>query len=204
MPEGSKPKPAETPATEREGQERQAASAVLDDLESLRNRAGTAEKERDQYLALLQRTRADFENYQKRFHRDLAEERRYAHSALARDLLTVLDNLERALEAAREKGEKGPLIQGVTMVQAQLLDVFRRFGITRLDARSQPFDPSQHEAVLEEPRSDLVPGTVTRVLEPGYRLHERVLRPARVAVSSPPRREKETSRGIAPPGRQMP
>src|SRR2546422_10070764 len=114
MPEESKPKPVEKPATEREGPEPQAASAVLDDLESLRNRAGTAEAERDQYLALLQRTRADFENYQKRLHRDLAEERRYAHAALARDLLTVLDNLERALEAAREKGEKGPLIQGGT------------------------------------------------------------------------------------------
>src|SRR5690242_63452 len=110
--------------------ETQAASAVLEDLESLRNRVTVAEQKRDEYLALLQRTKADFENYQKRFQRDLAEERRYAHAAFARELLPVLDNLQRALEAARQAKEHGPLTQGVNLVQAQLLDIFRRFGIT--------------------------------------------------------------------------
>jgi molecular chaperone GrpE len=178
MPEQRKP--------EMDGSEVQAASAVLEDLEALRNRVGAAEQQRDLYLALLQRTRADFENYQKRMQRDLAEERRYAHAAFARELLPILDNLQRALDAARQEGEKGPLIQGVTLVQTQLLDIFRRFGITPIDAQGQPFDPRLHEAVLEEPRADVPAGTVLRVLEPGYRLHDRILRPARVVVAASP------------------
>jgi molecular chaperone GrpE len=166
--------------------EARAASAVLDDLESLRSRVTVAEQERDEYLGLLQRTRADFENYQKRIQRDLAQERRYAHAAFARELLPVLDNRQRALEAARQQAEKGPLIQGVALVQSQLLDLFGRFGVTPIDARGQPFDPHLHEAVRQQPRNDVPPGTVVEVLEPGYRLHERVLRPARVVVAAPP------------------
>jgi molecular chaperone GrpE len=167
--------------TEAEGQ---AASAVLEDLESLRSRASDAEQQRDEYLALLQRTRADFENYQKRIQRDLAEERRYAHAALARELLPILDNLQRALDAAQQKKEKGPLMQGVTLVQSQLFDILRRFGITRIDPTGEPFDPAMHEAVQQQPRSNVAPGTVIQVLEPGYRLHERILRPAKVVVAA--------------------
>jgi molecular chaperone GrpE len=75
-------------------------------------------------------------------------------------------------------------VQGVALVQTHLLDVFRRFGITPIDALGQPFDPHLHEAVQQQPRADVVPGTVVEVLEPGYRLQERVLRPARVVVAS--------------------
>jgi molecular chaperone GrpE len=169
-----------------EGPEAQAASAVLEDLEALRNRVTVAEQQRDEYLALLQRVRADFENYQKRIQRDLVEERLHAHGAFARELLPVLDNLQRALEAARQQGEKGPLVQGVDMVRSQLLDIFGRFGITPIDALGQPFDPNLHEAVMQQPRADAAPGTVVEVLEPGYRLRDRVLRPARVVVAAPP------------------
>jgi molecular chaperone GrpE len=171
-----------------DGLERQAATAVLDDLDALRERAGAAERERDEYLALLQRTRADFENYQKRVQRDLAEERRFAHSPFARELLPVLDNLRRALDTARTGRENDPVIQGVALVQSQLLDVFNRFGVTPIDALGRPFDPTVHEAVAQEPRSDVAPGTVVEVHEPGYRLHERVVRPARVVVASSPNR----------------
>ncbi len=167
-----------------EGLQRQAASAVPEDLESLRTRLGAAEQQRDEYLVLLQRTRADFENYQKRVQRDAAEERRYAPAALARELLPALDNLQRAVEAVGKQGDGGALVQGVTMVQAQLLDALRRFGITAIDALGQPFDPAWHEAVMQQPRPGVAPGTVVQVLEPGYRIHERVLRPARVVVSA--------------------
>jgi molecular chaperone GrpE len=174
------------PRAEVRGAKPQAAPEAVEDAGSPRDRLGAAERERDEYLGLLQRTRADFENYQKRVQRDLAEERRHAHAPLARELLAVLDNLQRALDAARGDGEGGALTQGVTMVQSQLLDVFRRFGITPIEAQGQPFDPMVHEAVLQQPRPDMAPGTVTQVIEPGYRLHERVLRPARVAVAAAP------------------
>jgi molecular chaperone GrpE len=166
-----------------EGPEIRPESAVGEDAESLRDRLKVAEQQRDDYLALLQRTRADFENYQKRIRRDLAEEQPYAIADFARELLTVRDNLQRAIVSVREEAEKSPLVQGVALVQSQLLDTFGRFGITPIDALGQPFDPSVHEAVLQQPRDDVNPGTVVDVLEPGYRLHGRVLRPAKVVLA---------------------
>jgi len=157
-----------------------------DDVQALRTRAETAEKARDEYLDLAQRTRADFENYQKRVQRDQAQERRYAQAPLAGDILTALDNLERATAAAQQAGEKGPLVQGVALVQQQLLDILRRHGVTRIEAQGQPFDPNRHQAVMQQPSREHPPSTVVQVLEPGYMIHDRVLRPARVAVSAAP------------------
>jgi molecular chaperone GrpE len=149
------------------------AAQVLQDLEQLRD-------ERDRFLTLLQRTRADFENYQKRAQRDLEQERRYVHTPLIRDLLPALDNLERALAAVKEES---PLSKGVAMVHAQLLDTLKRYGITPIEAANQPFDPHFHQAVMQQPAADQVPNTVLQVLEPGYRYHDRVLRPSKVVVS---------------------
>jgi molecular chaperone GrpE len=161
------------------------ATAVLDDLEALKTRAVSAEQERDQFLALLQRTRADFENYEKRVQRDHAQERRYLAGILALDLLPSLDNLERAINAAKQAGEAGPLVQGVVLVQAQLLDVLRRHGITPIEAEGQPFDPTRHEAVMQQPAPEKPPHTVLQVVERGFMIHDRVLRPAKVIVSAP-------------------
>jgi molecular chaperone GrpE len=164
----------------------EAGDRVLADLEALRTKLQAAEQARDQYLDLAARTKADFENYQKRVQRDLATERRYAQAPLAADLLGALDNLERATAAARQAGEAGPLVQGVAMVHAGLLDALRRHGVTRMDALGQPFDPTRHEAVMQQPTAAHPPMTVVMVLEPGYLIHDRVLRPARVAVSTLP------------------
>jgi molecular chaperone GrpE len=163
-----------------------AGEQVRGDLEALRARAEAAEQSRDEYLTLAQRTRADFENYQKRVQRDTAQERRYAEAPLALDLLPALDNLERATAAAQQAGEKGPLVQGVAMVQNQLLDVLRRHGVTRIDAQGQPFDHDLHEAVMQQPSKDVPPNTVLQVLEHGYRIHDRLLRAAKVIVSKSP------------------
>lgn len=168
------------------GAEQAVATAVMEDLEALRARAERAERDRDELRDLAQRTRADFENYQKRLQRDLAQERRYAEGPLAADLLPALDNLDRATAAAQQAGETGPLVQGVAMVQAQVLDVLRRHGVTPIDAQGQPFDPNRHQAVMQQPSEGVPPGTVLQVLEPGYMIHERVLRPARVVVSAAP------------------
>jgi molecular chaperone GrpE len=169
-----------------EGAEGEAASAVLEDLEALRERTSAVEKERDEFRGLLQRTRADFENYQKRMKREISQERRYCHGGLALDLLPILDNFERALEAARQAGETGPLVQGVVMTQAQVLDVLKRHGITRIEAQDKPFDPTLHQAVMQQPSADQPPHTVLQVLEQGYMIADRVLRPARVIVSAAP------------------
>jgi molecular chaperone GrpE len=164
----------------------EAATAVLEDLEALRERASALEQERDEFRTLLQRTRADFENYQKRAQREASQERRYWHGSLALDLLPILDNFERAVTAAKQAGETGPLVQGVAMVQSQILDVLRRHGITRIEAQGQPFDPNLHQAVMQQPSKEQPPNTVLQVLEQGFMLHDRVLRPARVVVAVPP------------------
>jgi molecular chaperone GrpE len=165
--------------------------APVDDVAALKEKLQTAEQEREKYHDLAVRAQADFENYQKRFQRDLAQERRFAQLPLAADLLGPLDNLERAIAAAQQAGEKGPLAAGIGMVQSQFLDVLRRHGITRMEAQGAAFDPNLHQAVMQQPSKDYKPFTVLQVLEPGYMIHDRVLRPARVIVSTAPEHEKK-------------
>jgi molecular chaperone GrpE len=175
---------AEQKTPPQEGQVQETQPLVEADV--LRARLQTMERQRDEYLDLAKQTRADFENYQKRAARDLATERRFAQSPLANDLLPALDNLERAITAATQAGDNGPLAQGVSMVQTQLLDILRRHGVSRMEAQGQPFDPNLHQAVVQQASADHPPQTVLQVLEPGYMLHDRVLRPARVVVSTAP------------------
>jgi molecular chaperone GrpE len=149
------------------------------ELEALRKKAG----ERDQYLDLLQRTRAEFENYQKRVQKDREQERRYMSGEVLSNLLPVLDNLERAVAATQQAGEKGPLVEGVAMVQNQFLELFKRYGVTRIDAQDKAFDPHLHQAVMQQEAADKPANTVVQVLEQGYLNQDRVLRPAKVIVS---------------------
>ncbi|MFL5243923.1 MAG: nucleotide exchange factor GrpE [Gemmataceae bacterium] len=160
------------------------AIAVLNDLEALRTRAEVAEQKRDEYLDLVKRTQADFENYQKRAQREAVLERKFAHASLAADLLPALDNLERATAAAEQAGDEGALVKGVLMVQAQLLEILKRHGVTPIDAQGKPFDPNLHQAVNQMPSAAFPPGSVIKVLEQGFMIHDRVLRPTRVTVST--------------------
>lgn len=164
----------------------QTPAPAAGEIEALKGRLQKAETQREEYLDLARQVRAEFENYQKRNQRDLATERRYAQMPLAGDLLPALDNLERAINAARQAGDHGSLAQGVVMVQTQLLDALRRHGVTPIEAQDQPFDPNLHQAVMQMPSAEVPPQTVLQVLEQGYRVHERVLRPARVIVSTTP------------------
>ncbi|MFN4260153.1 MAG: nucleotide exchange factor GrpE [Gemmataceae bacterium] len=157
---------------------------VEEDLNTLRARLEAAEQERSELLELVKRTQADFENYQKRSQRDAQQERRYWNAPLVLDLLTAIDNLERATAAAQQAGETGPLTQGVALVHSQLLDVLKRHGVTRIEAQGQPFDPHLHQAVMQKPAADHPANTVLEVLQHGYLIHDRVLRPASVVVST--------------------
>jgi molecular chaperone GrpE len=151
-----------------------------EELENLKKLAG----ERDQYLDLAARTRAEFENYQKRMQREREMDRKYAFGPLAENLLPILDNLDRAVQAAKQVGETGPLVQGVAMVQAQFLEMLKRNGVTRIDAEGKPFDPNLHQAVMQKPEASVEPNTVVQVIEQGFLNQDRVLRPAKVIVST--------------------
>lgn len=152
--------------------------------ETVEAQLAAAQQERDQYLDRLRRTQADFDNYQKRMQRDMQQERRYALFPLAADLLPVLDNLGRAIAAAQQAGETSALAQGVAMVQSQFVDALKRHGIVPIEALNQPFDPNLHQAVMQRP-SDQPPNSVIEVVQPGFMIHDRVLRPAAVVISAP-------------------
>jgi molecular chaperone GrpE len=152
----------------------------VEDLEKLKKQAA----ERDQYLDLAARTRAEFENYQKRMQRDREQERKYSFGPLAEMLLPILDNLDRAIQAGKQAGETGPLVQGVAMVQSQLVELLKRNGVTRIEAEGKPFDPNLHQAVMQKPSADVEPNTVVMVIEQGFMNQDRVLRPAKVIVST--------------------
>jgi molecular chaperone GrpE len=141
--------------------------------------------ERDKYLDLAQRTQADFENYRKRAAKDAATAGERVKAGLVRELLPVLDNLERALATAvHDDGDSSPVVEGVRLVRADLAGVLERTGVESFDPAGEPFDPTVHEALSTRPAPEGVhPGVVVDVVEKGYRLNDTVLRPARVIVS---------------------
>jgi molecular chaperone GrpE len=142
----------------------------------------TVTTERDEYLDLVQRVQADFENYRKRSVRDQERLVAHAHERLVRELLPVLDDLERALEAA-ERHEEAQLVEGVKLVENSLRAALAKEGLTEVDTNGR-FDPHVHEALLTQPSEDAEPGTVLEVVQRGYRLGDKVVRPARVIVST--------------------
>jgi molecular chaperone GrpE len=147
------------------------------------------------------RSHAELENYRKRAQRELADERKYAVVPLVRDLLPVVDNLERAMDAANKQietlarsaseGKAGSpttdiahLLDGVKMVATQLESVLKQHEAVRIDTVGTPFDPNFHQALAQEPSDEHPAGTITRAAQSGYKLHDRVIRPAQVFVST--------------------
>jgi molecular chaperone GrpE len=150
--------------------------AAVDPLESVT-------RERDEYLDALQRLKAEFDNYRKRVARDQRELAARAHERLMKELVPVLDDLERALEAA-SRHEEAQLEEGVRLVHRAFADVLAREGLVQIETDGK-FDPHTQEALLSQP-SDEEEGNVIQVLQKGYSLGDRVLRPARVVVSGGP------------------
>ena len=142
-----------------------------------------AAKERDEYLEALQRLKAEFDNYRKRVARDQQELAARAHERLVKELVPVLDDLERALEAVAEH-EEAKLEEGVRLVHRSLADLLAREGLIEVETDGK-FDPHTQEALLSQP-SDEEEGSVLQVLQKGYSLGERVVRPARVVISAGP------------------
>ena len=139
----------------------------------------------DEYLALAQRTQADFENFRKRMARDVRAAEARGMSRLARELLPALDNLDRAIAAveASDGEDEHHLTKGIRLVQSELASALARTGIEAYAVKGERFDPVHHEAVAQAPVQGAEPGSIVEVLQSGYRLGELVLRPARVIVA---------------------
>jgi len=155
---------------------------VTEAEQTLEEQLAALEAERDEYLSDLKRVAADFENYRKRAARDQESLVARAHERLVKELLPVLDDLERALAAAEEH-EEAKLEEGVRLVHRELDDALAREGLAEIETDGQ-FDPHVHEALLSQPSSE-EEGTVIEVVQKGYKLGDRVLRPARVVVAAP-------------------
>jgi molecular chaperone GrpE len=156
--------------------ERAAAEEVEHDLDALVARA----KERDEYLALAQRTQADFENYRKRMGRENAAALDRGVAKVAKELLPALDHLEHALKAVEGHED---VLKGFALVRDEIVAALGRVGIEAFSPQGEPFDPNEHEAMTAQPSEEHGSGTVIDVYQRGYRLNGAILRPARVVVA---------------------
>jgi molecular chaperone GrpE len=155
---------------------------VTEAEQTLEERLAAVEAERDERVDDLKRVAADFENYRKRVARDQESLVARAHERLVKELLPVLDDLERALAAAEEH-EEAKLEEGVRLVHRSLASALEREGVAEIETNGR-FDPHVHEALLSQP-SEAEEGSVLEVLQKGYRLGDHVIRPARVIVAGP-------------------
>lgn len=132
------------------------------------------------------RLQAEMENLRSRTSREIAEQARYAAMPLVRDLLPTIDNIERAIEAAAQAGEAPALLEGFKLVHQQLLTILQQHNCTQIEAQEEVFDPQYHAAILQQPSDEVPAGHVLMVTQTGYKLHDRVVRPAQVIVSTGP------------------
>ena len=139
----------------------------------------------DRFRDLALRSQADFENYKKRAAREKEDAMKYANSSLLQRLVSILDNFELGLVAAKTESERSPIYSGMVLVQKQLNDLLEENGLQAIEAEGKKFDPNLHEAIAHEPGEN-PEGTVIRQAGRGYRFKDRLLRPARVVVSSGP------------------
>jgi molecular chaperone GrpE len=181
--EEEKEQVAEPEAAERPPQEPEpdAPEEEQPEAEEAPDPLAEAEAKRDEYLELARRTQADFENYRKRAAKDLAAAGTRAKLGLVRDLLPVVDNLERALESAEASDG---LAEGVRLVLSDLQGVLVREGIEAVEPAGERFDPTVHEALSTRPQDGAEPGVVLDVVQKGYLMDDTVVRPARVVVSA--------------------
>jgi molecular chaperone GrpE len=192
------PEPANTPA----GGETEAAA--IDPVEALAREAAD-------YKDKLLRTLAEMENLRRRTEREIADARHYGISSFARDILAVADNMDRALQALdadlREKAEAGTkaLLDGVELTERELLKVLEKHGVKRFEPLGERFDPNLHQAMYEVTDPSVPAGQVVQVVQAGYMIADRILRPALVAVAkggpkSPPQSQANDNVGEMPPG----
>jgi len=156
-------------------------TAEKDPLAELEGKVAALEKEKKENWDRYLRAAADLENMRKRQKREIEDAKFDAKNKILKEMLPVVDNLERAIEHASQAGTN-PIVEGVQLVLRQFTTAFERLEVTAIDALSQPFDPNLHEAISQQ-ESDQPPGTVVQVLQRGYRSQDRLLRPALVVVA---------------------
>ena len=162
------------------------------ELEKLRQDLAAKELEAKNNYDLFLRQSADLENFKKRVAREKEEAFKYGNEALVKDLLPMLDNLERALEHAELGGDGKPLLEGVELVLKGFLEILEKHGVTQISAKGETFDPQKHEAFAQVESKDHEPNTVVQELHKGYFLRDRLLRASLVSVAKLPESNEES------------
>ena len=162
-------------------------------FEEVKREAEASDKEAEEYLDHLKRLKAEFENYKKRTQREMDQLRKFANESLIKDVLLSVDNLERALAISYNNHEDAfkALREGVEMTLKGLLDTLKRFGVAPVESLGKPFDPNLHHAISQQESDKHPENTVLEELQKGYRLRERLIRPAMVVVSKKPNAKQE-------------
>jgi molecular chaperone GrpE len=186
---GDQPRPHRTRAEERIAELDTSPTTLLAQIEELRGQVVAAEQEAADTKQSLQRTAADFANYRRRTEQDREANLGLANEALLAKLLAIVDDFDRAITNMPEELKGQPWVEGVSAIDRKLRQLLDSEGLTPIEAQGQPFDPHQHEAVVHEETSKYPEGTVTTEFQRGYRLRDRVLRPALVAVAKSPSKE---------------
>jgi len=177
----------EAAASKRDLSEDTTIEQLKSDLDQVRQEAA------DEHDRLL-RLSAEFDNYKKRMDRQAEEFKKYANESLLKELLTVVDNLERAISSTDvDKGvnSEACVIEGVEMTLNEVLKILQKFNVTPIEAKGKPFDPVYHDAMMQEETDEYPENTVINELQKGYLIHDRLLRPAMVVVSKPKSKDKE-------------
>ena len=157
-----------------------------DPMKALEAKFEAKEKEAEENYDRLLRLSAEFENYKKRSSREIDEFRKFANQSLIKEMLSVVDNLELAMNSTNShEAINKDLLQGLEMTHREILKVFEKFNVKPIDAKGQPFDPTFHEAVMQEETNDYAKNTVINEMQRGYMIHERLLRPSMVVVAKP-------------------
>ncbi|MGB1918327.1 MAG: nucleotide exchange factor GrpE [Candidatus Puniceispirillales bacterium] len=180
--------PDEKASDENPASDNKADQDINLNIEDILDPLSTLQAERDELKDQMLRAVAETENTRRRAERDVAQARKYGHTSFARDLLSVVENLSRAVEALPEQRDDldetmKNLVIGVEMISREMTNVLERHGITRIMPMGEKFDPNKHQAMFEVPTNDAEPGMIVQVAQSGWMLHDRLLSPAMVGVA---------------------
>ncbi len=176
----------------KKGSEKKMGKKAKDPVSELEEKLARAENDvKDHYDKLL-RASAELENYKKRTSREISDIRKYAAEALISDLLSVVDNLERAVNSTDTVGESGEcIVEGVNLTLTEILKIFEKYRVVPIESLGKAFDPNFHQAISQEESEDDPPNQVLKEFQKGYMIHDRLLRPAMVIVSKAPAKKKK-------------
>ncbi len=171
------PKSEPVPVDDEKDQQKSNGDAEIDPLQAATKEAA---ENRDRWLRAV----ADLENYKKRSIQERSALLKYKNEDLLRDLLTVTDNIQRAVDFCNKEGRSDPVVDGICMISDMLQDLLKKYGVTEIESLGQTFDPNLHEAIAKVQAKDHKPNTIVEVLEKGYKYQDRLLRAAKVVVAA--------------------